>query len=371
MAKPILRRIDPHPGRRTLALSDIHGHSEMLTGALAAAGLTPADRLIVCGDLTEKGPDNLGTLRLLMGLSRRMEVHCLLGNCDQRALRALTGNPADPQAREALCRYIDSRKGWYGCLPAEMLRTLGLSPEDHDALAAVQQRFAPEIAFLKEMPTVLIAPNYVFVHAALPCADESEWERHPQAEFLRMDAFADSGGKFDKWVVCGHWPVALYGSERSCCNPLVREEQRIVSIDGGCVLKASGQINVLMIPDLAQDDFRFTSFDCLPTVVAQDAQEASPHSFCIHWIDNEIEILRENDGIIHIRHLRTGYEMDILSSQIYSRTSPVRCAEVTDYRLPVQPGDKLSLIDPQRCAFGYFCKKDGVIGWYAGRIVEE
>ena len=63
--------------------------------------------------------------------------------------------------------------------------------------------------------------------------------------------------------------------------------------------------------------------------------------------------------------------MDILSSQIYSRTSPVRCAEVTDYHLPVQPGDKLSLIDPQRCAFGYFCKKDGVIGWYAGRIVEE
>ena len=165
--------------------------------------------------------------------------------------------------------------------------------------------------------------------------------------------------------------MALYGSERSCCNPLVREEQRIVSIDGGCVLKASGQINVLMIPDLAQDDFRFTSFDCLPTVVAQDAQEASPHSFCIHWIDNEIEILRENDGIIHIRHLRTGYEMDILSSQIYSCTSPARCAEVTDYRLPVQPGDKLSLIDPQRCVFGYFCKKDGVIGWYAGRIVEE
>lgn len=152
MAKPILRRIDPRPGRRTLALSDIHGHSEMLTGALAAAGLTPADRLIVCGDLTEKGPDSLGTLRLLMGLSRRMEVHCLLGNCDQRALRALTGNPADPQAREALCRYIDSRKDWYGCLPAEMLRTLGLSPEDHDALAAVQQRFASEIAFLKEMP---------------------------------------------------------------------------------------------------------------------------------------------------------------------------------------------------------------------------
>lgn len=161
MAKPILRRIDPRPGRRTLALSDIHGHSEMLAGALAAAGLTPADRLIVCGDLTEKGPDSLGTLRLLMGLSRRMEVHCLLGNCDQRALRALTGNPADPQAREALCRYIDSRKDWYGCLPAEMLRTLGLSPEDHDALAAVQQRFASEIAFLKEMPTVLIAPNYV------------------------------------------------------------------------------------------------------------------------------------------------------------------------------------------------------------------
>ena len=368
MTKPVLRRIDPLPGRRTLALSDVHGHSEMLTGALAAAGLTPADRLVVCGDLIEKGPDNLGTLRLLMGLARRMEVHCLLGNCDQRALRVLTG---DPQAREALIRYIDSRKDWYGCLPLEMLRSLGLSPEDHDALAAVQQCFAPEIAFLKEMPTVLIAPNYVFVHATLPCADESEWEQHPQDEFLRADAFADSGMTFDKWVICGHWPAALYGSERFCCNPLVREGQRIVSIDGGCVLKASGQINVLMIPDLAQEGFRFTSFDCLPTVTALDAQEASPRSHCIHWIDNKIEILREDDKFAHIRHLRTGCEMDILSSQICSRTSPARCEEVTDYRLPVRPGDKLSLIEPQRCAFGYFCKKDGVAGWYAGRIAKE
>lgn len=41
MAKPILRRIDPRPGRRTLALSDIHGHSEMLTGALQPQGSPP------------------------------------------------------------------------------------------------------------------------------------------------------------------------------------------------------------------------------------------------------------------------------------------------------------------------------------------
>ncbi len=85
----------------------------------------------------------------------------------------------------------------------------------------------------------------------------------------------DSGGKFDKWGLRALACAALYGSERFLLQPLVREEQRIVSIDGGCVLKASGQINVLMIPDLAQDGFRFTSLDCLPTVVAQDAQEAS------------------------------------------------------------------------------------------------
>ena len=42
------------------------------------------------------------------------------------------------------------------------------------------------------------------------------------------------------------------------------------------------------------------------------------------------------------------------------------CEDSTDYRLPVSPGDHLSLV--QTTKHGFLCKKEGVTGWYYGRI---
>ena len=43
-----------------------------------------------------------------------------------------------------------------------------------------------------------------------------------------------------------------------------------------------------------------------------------------------------------------------------------RSEDSTDYRLPVAPGDKLTLV--ARTKTGFLCKKDGVTGWYYGRL---
>ena len=49
--------IRPHiePGRRVLAVSDIHGNLPFLRGVLDKAGFSPADVLVLLGDLFEKG----------------------------------------------------------------------------------------------------------------------------------------------------------------------------------------------------------------------------------------------------------------------------------------------------------------------------
>ena len=51
------------PGRRVIAVSDIHGNLPFLKGLLERAALTPDDVLILVGDLLEKGRDSLATLR--------------------------------------------------------------------------------------------------------------------------------------------------------------------------------------------------------------------------------------------------------------------------------------------------------------------
>lgn len=40
--------------------------------------------------------------------------------------------------------------------------------------------------------------------------------------------------------------------------------------------------------------------------------------------------------------------------------------DVTDYLLPVRAGDRLSLV--RKTSRGWIVKKDGVTGWYLGRV---
>ena len=68
--------------RRVLAISDVHGNLPFLRGVLDKAGYGEDDILVLVGDLVEKGPDSLATLRYVMELARTRTVYALRGNCD-------------------------------------------------------------------------------------------------------------------------------------------------------------------------------------------------------------------------------------------------------------------------------------------------
>ena len=54
------------PGRRIIAVSDVHGNLDFFRGLMDQVGLTPSDILVLVGDLLEKGPDSLALLRYVM-----------------------------------------------------------------------------------------------------------------------------------------------------------------------------------------------------------------------------------------------------------------------------------------------------------------
>ena len=147
-------------GRRVLAVSDIHGNLPFLKGVLAAAGYGRSDILVLVGDLVEKGPDSLATLRYIMDLAEKGAVYCLRGNCDN----LVPAFVAERGAEERFYRFYLSVWGERSLL-LQMGRSAGLSargPEDLPALrAAVEERFAPELAFLSAMPEVLVTPYKV------------------------------------------------------------------------------------------------------------------------------------------------------------------------------------------------------------------
>jgi hypothetical protein len=69
---------------RTLVVGDIHGCLREFERLLSVSGFRQAtDRLVLCGDLVDRGPDSAGVLRL----ARHLGAVCALGNHEEKHLR--------------------------------------------------------------------------------------------------------------------------------------------------------------------------------------------------------------------------------------------------------------------------------------------
>ena len=353
------------PGRRVVAVSDIHGNLPALRGILDKVCFTPDDVLILVGDLLEKGPHSLDTLRYVLELQKTHTVYALCGNCDDIAQAFLEARPGIEKGVWPFLSYWRERSTLI-----QMAEELGLpfpgGPEELPALrAALLDRFPEETAFLLNLPTILEAGNFLFVHGGVPREDRlEELEAYP---CMKNDDFLGQGHRFQKWVVVGHWPVTLYDPHIQRSTPLIDETRHIASIDGGCVLKVDGQLNALIIPDVYGEELDWTWYDELPEAVALDGQEASADPINIRWSDSVVEKLEEEGDCVRVRHPASGRELwlprDFLSVW---RDGLTHTEDATDYCLPVAPGDRLSLV--RETGRGRLVKKDGVTGWYHGRV---
>ena len=375
------------PGRRVIAVSDVHGNLPFLKGVLEKVRFSPEDALVIVGDLLEKGTDSLDTLRYVLALQKTHTVYTLCGNCDYIDHMFLEGgNPGDdafsiqmnrrhsPAVRHTgvddevwpiLSVYWKERS-----VLLQMAAEAGIPfperVEDLPVLRAVlRRRFPEETRFLLNLPHILEAGNFIFVHGGVPREDRlDELDAYP---CMKNDDFLGQGHSFRKWVVVGHWPVTLYDPHVQRSTPLIDRERRIASIDGGCVLKLDGQLNALIIPDIGGDKLDYDWYDGLAQVTALDGQEASRDPLNIRWSDSVVEVLAQEGDCLFCRHSSTGRELWVPREYIERRwDGRLHTEDATDYRLPVAPGDRLGLV--RETSRGLLVKKNGVTGWYLGRI---
>lgn len=348
------------PGRRIIAVSDIHGNLPFFDGLMEQVGLTPEDILILVGDMLEKGKDSFALLRRLMELSRTHTVYPLCGNCDGLVLRFFEGDELDERF---FSFYLPKHPE---CTLLQMAREGGFEQyEDLPRLRANLRRTYPEAwAWLKKMPSILETEHLVFVHGGVPSLDHMEdLERW---SCMKNDDFLGQNRSFKKWVIVGHWPVTLYHPDIPSSAPIFLPDRKIISIDGACVLKVDGQLNALILPSEDSEDFSWQCYDGLPTALALDGQEASADPVNIRWGRSALELLEEGEETSLCRHLETGRVMPILNHYLRRDDKGLWCEDSTDYALPVTPGDRLTVV--ARTKHGALCKKEGVTGWYYGRL---
>ena len=359
--KALVKWLDIPENRRILVIADIHGNMEYFRGVLEMAGFCDKDVLIIDGDFIEKGSDSLGVLRYLMELSKKGNVHVICGNCDDWPIIF----KADEKVDEQLLDYILRKKR--GIL-WEMCNAAGMDPFEIESFTACKKElrriFAAEWAFLESLPHAMETENFLFAHSgADPKKPLSE---HLIQDFVRCDHLLTTERSFEKWMVVGHWPVMLYGENIVCANPIIERTRKIISIDGACVLKDDGQLNCLIIPHKYSEDFSWVAYDPFPEAVVMDDQKASESSYYIRWGDSRVQVLERGEEFSRCRHVRTGYEMDILTKYLFSDSDFTDCNDCTDYVLPLKEGDVVRVVEV--CSDRYFVKHNGVSGWYFGEL---
>ena len=136
-----------------MVLSDLHGRrfGRDNSRLLEAVRKARPDIIALVGDLVEKGPDSLTTLRFIMELAEWNTVSGLRGNCDNLVSEFVAARGEEERFYR---HFVDVWRD--RCLLVQMGHAAGFEtrgPEELPALReVVRARFGPELAFLEAMP---------------------------------------------------------------------------------------------------------------------------------------------------------------------------------------------------------------------------
>lgn len=366
--KTIIRHLNLPADRRVLVASDIHGNLRALNRVLEKAGFCENDILILEGDYIERCGENLATLRRVMELCALPNVYALTGNVDFDRWRCFMSE--DHKAIQRLWNTSVDVRDWYGtCLLFEMCDEIGLtlkSAEDLQIhLPLLRRQFRSELAFIRQLPTVFESEHYIFVHGGLPADDLTALGEDP-FPYLKNDAFVEKGISFDRWLVAGHWPCSLYRTDCYSFEPYVRMEQHIIANDGGCGVKAEGQVNLTVLDPAGGPPLTFYSADNLPVCRALEHQDAVPDRVVVSWVTRHVRMLQRGEEFSTVLHEKTGLSFQAPNVMLYDEREAPCCRDTTDGCLAVEPGDTLKLI--LKTSRGILAKKDSRVGWYFGKI---
>ena len=362
--------IDMPVDKRLLVVSDIHGFDHYLKGVLEKANYSTDDILVIVGDMIEKGPESLATVRTILKLrEQNPHIYPVIGNVDYGKLMDFYDNSTEGDQyflKTLKWTKQERTRGFF----LDILDELGieldsLRLEDIPSLKEkIYASFHTELDFLWHLPAILESGNFIFVHAGVPTDNPVDWKQEDLFSYLKQDAFMDSDVSFQKIVVVGHWPVCLYRDDMDSMNPVFNEEKHIIAIDGGCALKNGAQLNALAIPNIQADlkNITYIAYDDYPTITADHDQKGIPATFVMRYFDCEVEVLSQFEDMMRLRQVSSGIEFDAPKSFVHKNKDRFYCSDYSDALLAISTGDVLSVV--AQTSEGYIVKKEGILGWY-------
>lgn len=257
---------------RYYVTSDVHGFFSEMKTALEENGYfedTEPHKLIICGDLFDRGSEAVALQEFILDLLTKDEVILIQGNHEDLALDLL--NEWHLKSYKQHHHHVNMTINTVYQLTDTNMEDLYFNPEE------MGRRFLKSPYIQTIIPAMLDyyeTDHYIFTHGWIPCiknnirgvnekkftaiddwrnADEEMWDR---ARWINgMEAHHDGVKEAGKTIVCGHWHCSFGHSiyekkggefdKNPDFTPYYAEG--IIAIDG-CT-SYSGKVNCIVIED--------------------------------------------------------------------------------------------------------------------------
>jgi serine/threonine protein phosphatase 1 len=189
-------------GERYYVVGDIHGRLDLFDALIDAiegditSGAPATSHVILLGDLIDRGPDSAGVIARAREWGRQRKLRILAGNHEEMFLESF-------EDQEVLRHFL--KHGG-----RETILSYGLPKKEYRSLA-LDELFArlPEIVpqedrdYLKAFEEMIVAGDYVFVHAGIDPTRPLDEQRRSDLLWIR-ERFLRHKGPLPKIVVHGH-----------------------------------------------------------------------------------------------------------------------------------------------------------------------
>jgi protein phosphatase len=350
---------------RLIVISDIHGELGLLNQLLSKVDFNSGDCLIINGDLCEKGSNSDGVVRFIMELEAQYpNVHVTEGNCDTLVEDLVKEN-------HEILGYLKKREH---SILNEWLDKIGFVIGGDTTVGEIKEKlicqFSKEINWLLQLPTAIETDDYIFVHAGIE--DRVDWKETERDKAITFRSFLHHTHNAGKYVIVGHWPVVNYSSDLSSHNPIIDEVKKMIAIDGGNIIKNTGQLNALIIDRTNEEDsITYTYTDAFPQVeVLEDFLADAKIRGAISYPSYELVPIEAGPYFTLCEQIDTINKVYVKNEYIYQGEdgSAYAKGDVSCAQISVKKGDIVSLI-ADNCSGYDLIKKNGVVGWIGKGIL--
>ncbi|MER1987094.1 MAG: metallophosphoesterase [Solibacillus sp.] len=222
---------------RLFVISDIHGMFTPFEQLLSY--WQPEDKLVLLGDLVDRGPQSLAVIQRAMQLRETYGdrvVYCM-GNHDKMLLDFI----ASPFVQRVLYFQNGGRKTMQSFLKDASAEVKELNAIEQAYY--VQQHFAEELAFLASGKLYDIIGNVLLTHAGFD-SSSNDLAHSTDNDFLWIREHYQRPNQTPYVNVFGHTPTILI---HKMDDVWISEDRTYIGIDGGCAF--GGQLNAVLLTE--------------------------------------------------------------------------------------------------------------------------